>query len=99
MNPPTFLERWGVIFISAGGLWMLGVCIAMLWCYLAHLGSLSTAGNFFKPEDLRTHLELQKTALDQLRASVAFAFDLMVTKTILPPITPLLGYLFEKKSG
>ncbi len=35
--PPTFLERWGVVFVSVSGIWMLGICIATLWFYLAHL--------------------------------------------------------------
>jgi len=39
ITPPTFLEKWGVVFVSVRGVWMLAVCIAMLWFYLAHLPS------------------------------------------------------------
>ena len=97
--PPTFLEKWGVLFVSVGGLWMLGVCIAMLWYYLAHLSSLPALTATIKPEDYKAILDLHKTATDQFRDSLNFAFDLMVTKTILPLLTLLLGYLFGSKKG
>jgi hypothetical protein len=99
ITPPTFLERWGVVFVSVGGFWMLGVCIAMLWYYLAHLSlpPAQTATN--KPEDYKAILEVHKTAIDQFRDSLNFIFDLMVTKTILPLLTLLLGYLFGSKKS
>jgi hypothetical protein len=98
INPPTFLEKWGVIFVAVGGIWMLGVCVAMLWYYLSHLASLSAISPASAPADYKAILDLHKTAIDQLRDSLTFAFDLMITKTILPLITLLLGYLFGKKS-
>jgi len=52
-----------------------------------------------KPEDYKAILELHKTATDQFREALNFAFDLMVTKTILPLITLLLGYLFGSKKS
>ncbi len=30
--PPTFLRKVGSLFVSVAGFWMLGVCVAMLWC-------------------------------------------------------------------
>ena len=95
--PPTFLEKWGVVFVAVGGLWMLGVCIAMLWYYLAHLSLPPALTSTLKPDDYKAILDLQKTATDQFRDSLNFAFDLMVTKTILPLLTLLLGYLFGSK--
>jgi hypothetical protein len=94
---PTFLERWGVVFVSVGGFWMLGVCIALLWFYLAHLSLPPTQTANITPEDYKAILEVHKTAADQFRDSLNFVFDLMVTKTILPLLTLLLGYLFGSK--
>lgn len=97
ITPPTFLEKWGVVFVSIGGLWMLGVCVAMLWYFLAHLSLPPEQGSAVKAEDYKVILDLHKSATDQLHDSLNFAFDLMVTKTILPLITLLLGYLFGSK--
>jgi hypothetical protein len=83
--------------VSVGGLWMLGVCVAMLSYYLTHLPSTPAMTSTVKPEDYKAILEVHKTATDQFRDSFSFAFDLMVTKTILPLITLLLGYLFGSK--
>jgi hypothetical protein len=99
ITPPTFLEKWGVVFVSVGGIWMLGVCIAMLWYYLAHLSLPPAQTTTIKPEDYKALLDLHKTATDEFRDSLSFAFDLMVTKTILPLLTLLLGYLFGSKKS
>lgn len=99
ITPPTFLEKWGVVFVSVGGLWMLSVCVAMLWYYLTHLSLPPALTSTVKPEDYKPILDLYKTATDQFRDSLNFAFDLMVTKTILPLITLLLGYLFGSKKS
>jgi hypothetical protein len=99
ITPPTFLEKWGVVFVSVGGAWMLGICIAMLWYYLGHLPAPPPQLAGVKPEDYRAILEGHKTATDQFRDSLNFAFDLMVTKTILPLLTLLLGYLFGSKKS
>jgi hypothetical protein len=100
ITPPTFLEKWGVVFVSVGGLWMLGVCVAMLWYYLTHLPlPPALTSTTVKPEDYKAILDLHKTGTDQFRDSLNFAFDLMVTKTILPLLTLLLGYLFGSKKS
>ena len=99
ITPPTFLEKWGVAFVSVGGLWMLCVCIALMWYYLAHLSLPPTLGATTKPEDYKAMLEFHKTASDQFRDSLTFVFDLMITKTILPLLTLLLGYLFGSKKS
>jgi hypothetical protein len=98
--PPTFLEKWGVVFVSVGGIWMLGVCIAMLGYYLGHLpGPPPTQSPAETADQYRQVLDNQKLAVDHFRDSLNFAFDLMVTKTILPLITLLLGYLFGSKKA
>jgi hypothetical protein len=89
----------GVIFVSVGGLWMLGVCIAMLWYYMSHLSLPPNQTPTIKPDDYKAALDLHRAAVDQFRDSVNFAFDLMVTKTILPLLTLLLGYLFGSKKN
>src|ERR1700722_587760 len=85
--PPTFLEKWGVVFVSVGGFWMLCVCIAMLWFYLAHLELPPTQTPVTKIEDYKLALDLYQKATEQFRNSLSFMFDLMVTKTILPLLT------------
>ena len=97
--PPTFLEKWGVAFVSVGGFWMLSVCVAMLWFYLAHLSLPPAQTANTQPEDYKKLLELHKTATDQFRESLGFVFDLLVTKTVLPLLTLLLGYLFGSKKS
>ncbi len=95
--PPTFLEMWGVVFVSVGGAWMLIVAACMIFYYLHHM--------FMPPPqtgtaaDYKAILELNKTAADQFRDSLSYIFDLMVTKTILPLVTLLLGYLFGSKKS
>jgi hypothetical protein len=99
ITPPTFLEKWGVVFVSVGGIWMLAVCVAMLWYYLQHLSPPPAQLPGVAPNDYRAMLELHKTATDQFRDSLSFIFDVMVTKTILPLLTLLLGYLFGSKKA
>ncbi|HVI07853.1 MAG TPA: hypothetical protein VND65_06120 [Candidatus Binatia bacterium] len=98
ITPPTFLEKWGVVFVSVGGAWMLLICVVMLWYYFAHL-MLPPQPALVKPEDYKALLEAHKTAGDQFRESLSFAFDLMITKTVLPLVTLLLGYLFGSKKA
>jgi len=49
-------------------------------------------------DQVKDALNIHKQALDQWRDSLTFIFDLLVTKTALPIVTLLLGYLFGKKS-
>ena len=78
---------------------MLCVCIAMLWYYLAHLELPPTQMPSTKIEDYKLALDLNQKATEQFRNSLSFMFDLMVTKTILPLLTLLLGYLFGSKKS
>lgn len=96
--PPTFLERWGVVFVACAGSWILLVGTGVLVYYLAlQPGFPATAG--LTAEQARDVLALHTQVADQWRASVGYVFDLLVTKTTLPIVTLLLGYLFGKKSS
>ncbi|HEY0795134.1 MAG TPA: hypothetical protein VGD64_05065 [Acidisarcina sp.] len=71
------------------------VAASMLFYYLHHIPALpSQTGS---AQDYKSTLELHKTATDQFRETFTFVFDLMVTKTVLPLVTLLLGYLFGSK--
>lgn len=97
--PPTFLEKWGVVFVSVGGIWILLVCVGVLIYYLSNLSLPPPLASGQKPDDYKSLLDLHKTAGAQFQDSVVFVFDLMVTKTILPLLTLLLGYLFGAKKS
>ena len=93
---PTFLERWGVVFVAWVGGWILLVGSGMLVYFLLHqpvqpnLAGLSV-------DQIQGALSSHKQLLDQWRDSLTFIFDLLVTKTALPILTLLLGYLFGKR--
>jgi hypothetical protein len=97
ITPPTFLEKWGVVFVSVAGGWVLAVCAWMLWYFVHHLSPPQATG--VSVADYKASLDLYKTASDQVRDSLTSVFDLMVTKTILPLVTLLLGYLFGSKKS
>ena len=93
--PPTFLERWGVVFLACGGGWILLVGTSLFLFYLwKQPPSANLSG--LQGEALRDALAMHKEALDQWRDSLTFIFDLLVTRTVLPIVTLLLGYLFGK---
>jgi hypothetical protein len=95
ITPPTFLEKWGVVFVSVAGGWVLAVCAGLIWYYMHHLSPPSATGA--TAADYKASLDLYKTASDELRDSLGSVFDMVVTKTILPLVTLLLGYLFGSK--
>lgn len=99
ITPPTFLEKWGVVFVSVAGIWILLVCIAFLWYYLTHITLAPAQTGTTTAQDYKQILDGHKAAADQFRDSLSFAFDLTVTKTILPLLTLLLGYLFGSKKS
>ena len=65
ITPPTFLEKWGGVFVAVGGAWMLGVCVAMLWYYLHHLSFPPPLTATVNTNDYKTILDLRKTSNDQ----------------------------------
>ena len=81
------------------GAWILLVCACMLWFYMNHLSVPPPQTSGVKADDYKTILDLHKAAGDQFRDSLSFVFDLMVTKTVLPLLTLLLGYLFGSKKS
>lgn len=89
----------GVVFVSVGGIWILLVCVGVLIYYLSNLSLPPPLASGQKPDDYKSLLDLHKTAGAQFQDSVVFVFDLMVTKTILPLLTLLLGYLFGAKKS
>jgi len=98
ITPPTFLEKWGVIFVAVAGVWILAICAWMLWYYFQHAGVPPTQSTSQTADAYKALLDLYKAADSAFRDSLSFVFDLTVTKTILPLVTLLLGYLFGKKS-
>jgi len=99
ITPPTFLEKWGVVFVSVGGAWILVMSACMLWYYLNHLSVPPAQVSGVKTDEYKSILDLHKAAGDQFRDSLSYIFDLMVTKTVLPLLTLLLGYLFGSRKS
>jgi hypothetical protein len=97
VNPPTFLEKWGVVFVSVGGIWMLAIAATVLVYYLLHLSFPPPQPPQMAATDYKQVLDMQKASSDQFRDSLGFIFDLLVTRTVLPLVTLLLGYLFGSK--
>ncbi len=95
IQPTSFLERWGTIFVAGGLVWMLLVATGLLVYYLTHLPPEPVVTGL-NPNDIRSSLETHKEIYDQYRQSLTDIFDLIVTRTVLPIITLLLGYLFGK---
>ncbi len=95
LGPATFLEKWGVLFVACAGGWILLVGSGILIYFLGHLPAQpSLAG--LSAEQAKEVLNLHKQLYDQWRDSLSYIFDLLVTKTALPIVTLLLGYLFGK---
>lgn len=93
--PPTFLERWGVIFVSVAGLWILFIGSWLMYSYLHHIPTLPNAASM--PADrVKDAITMQKQLSDAWLGEFTPVFDLLVTKTMLPIVTLLLGYLFGK---
>ena len=93
--PPTFLEWWGVVFVSCAGGWIPLVGSGLLIHFLRNQPAIpSFAG--LTAEQAKDALSVHKQLFDQWRDSLTYIFDLLVTKTALPLVTLLLGYLFGK---
>jgi hypothetical protein len=94
----TFLERWGVVFLACAGGWIMLIGTAVLTFYfwgqpaLPNLSGLSA-------DQVREALAAHKELHDQWQNSITTVFDLLVTKTVLPIVTLLLGYLFGRRSS
>lgn len=95
LAPPTFLERWGVYFLAVAGSWILLVGILILVIYLWK-GPAFPNPAAMTADQFRDAMAVHNAAEEQWRASLTTIFDLLVTKTVLPLCTLLLGYLFGK---
>ena len=93
--PPTFLERWGVYFVAVIVLWILAIGSWLLYAYLRHAPALPAATGL-SPEQLKQAIAAHRELSSEWLAEFTPVFDLLVTKTMLPIVTLLLGYLFGK---
>jgi hypothetical protein len=93
--PPTFLERWGVVFLAVAGAWILVVGTALLIYFFLRQPALPSMTGQTADQITQT-LSVHKQLSDQWGESLTNIFDLLVTKTVLPIVTLLLGYLFGK---
>lgn len=95
LSPPTFLERWGVYFLAIAGIWILSIGTLVLVFYFWKAPPFPNPAGL-TPEQFRDALAVHASLEEQWRASLTSIFDLLVTKTMLPLCTLLLGYLFGK---
>jgi hypothetical protein len=94
----AILMRWGVAFVACAGAWIL---LVGWWMMVHYLRTQPTSPNLagLTPDQAKDALSLHKQLSDQWRDSLSFVFDLLVTKTALPIVTLLLGYLFGSRAG
>ena len=93
--PPSFLERWGFLFLAFFGGWIIVVGTILLVFFLTHQPAAPNLTGL-SSEGVRDALSSYKLLEDQWRESLTYIFDLLITKTALPLVTLLLGYLFGK---
>ncbi len=94
-KPATFLEIWNTVFAAAGLLWILLVAAGLVIFYLTHLPAQPSLSGL-TPAQAKDALDLYKQVYDQYRQTLTDVFDLLVTRTVLPIVTLLLGYLFGR---
>ncbi len=97
-EPPSFLERWGVVFLAWVGGWILVTGTALVAYSLAHQPPAPNL-NGLSSDQVKSALENQKMLLDQWHESLNDIFDLLITKTAVPIATLLLGYLFGRSKN
>ena len=95
LAPPSFLERWGVILLAIFSLWIVVVGTVLLVWFLTHQPPTLSLANL-TADQLRDTVNTQKLLDDRWHTSLDYLFDLLITKTALPLVTLLLGYLFGK---
>ncbi len=97
-EPPSFLERWGVVFLAWIGGWILLTGTALVAYFLVHQPP-SPKLDGLSGDQVKSALENHKLLLDQWHESLNNVFDLLITKTAVPIATLLLGYLFGRSKG
>ncbi len=95
IEPPSFLDRWGVIFLACFSLWII-VAGSIILVYALKTMPPDPALTGLNAEGVRDTLNAHKLLEDQWRDSLTSIFDLLITKTALPLVTLLLGYLFGR---
>ena len=98
LGPPSFLDRWGVIFLACFGFWIIIAGSILLVFGLRSLPPDPVLTGL-TADQVRDALNAHKLLTDQWRDSLTSIFDLLITKTALPLVTLLLGYLFGRGRG
>jgi len=93
--PPSFLELWGVVFVSCAGGWILLASSGILIYFFCNLPAAPNLSGMTS-DQAKDALNIYNQHYDKWRDSLIQIFDLLVTKTVLPLTTLLLGYLFGK---
>lgn len=94
-----YLDRWGSNFVWFAGIWVALVGSTLLWYFLWKLPAIPVIGKDLAPDQVKVALETHQTLTEGLQKSLMGVFDLLVTKTALPVITLMLGYLFGKRQA
>ena len=95
---PSFMEFWGTIafFILLG----LLICTSfyVMWKF-NHVDLPMSLPGTDDPEKVRIAVANHKLINEEGHASLWDLFDLLMTKTAIPLITLLMGYLFGKRAS
>ena len=92
------LDRWGTQFVWWAGAWILIVASVLLADYLWKQPTLPNTANL-NSDQIKEALSTYHALTEELQKSLSSLFDLLVTKTALPVVTLMLGYLFGKRKG
>jgi hypothetical protein len=93
--PPTFLEGLGGQILVWSGLWVLITSTALIILFIVKLPAMPGYVNL-PPEEFKTELANYKQLCEVFLNPIKDIFDITVTKTVIPIVTLLLGYLFGK---
>lgn len=84
-----------MVFLAFGGSWILLVgSVLLVYFFVKQPAFPNLVG--LNAEQVSQALSSHKQLLEQWNESLTQIFDLLVTKTVLPIVTLLLGYLFGK---
>jgi hypothetical protein len=92
------LDRWGTSFVWWAGAWVLVVGTVLLGYFLWKQPAIPSTANL-TADQIKEALATHQTLSDEFERSLTSIFDLLVTKTALPVVTLMLGYLFGKRQS
>ena len=92
------LDRWGTRFVWWTGAWILTIGSVLLGYFLYKQPSLPNTANL-NADQIKEALSTYHAQSEEFVKSLTSIFDLLVTKTAMPIVTLMLGYLFGKKQG